>query len=291
MLSLSPFLSVYLHKARMWNQQACTSFLGTIASNSGKCRIIYLYQTDVSRDGVCWHLQRSLSTSFPPHSVASIAFTESTVSRLSGSLEHTHTLHYVICLFHFNIKQENVEVNKLNSQKHSLPSKRSTVTSLKLPVNGSQYEFNQQHGALSGVDSVCGGQALAELVEQGGHQVLQPGHRNAGIQLHSVQTSVPHRLDHIVNVDQMHLNENEWWGVESISIASNIYSFNNLILKESSCDSQLHLFCINLSLQAVRYVERQMASRFCSPETKKKRLRSSTMSLCISKGKKSPGSW
>ena len=85
------------------------------------------------------------------------------------------------------------------------------MTSLKLPVDGSQYEFDQQHGALSRVDGVCGGQTLAELVEQGGHQVLQSGHRNASIQLDSVQTSVPHRLDHVVNVDQMHLNENERW--------------------------------------------------------------------------------
>lgn len=33
--------------------------------------------------------QRSLSTSFPPHSVASMAFTDSTSRRLSGSLQQT----------------------------------------------------------------------------------------------------------------------------------------------------------------------------------------------------------
>ena len=81
------------------------------------------------------------------------------------------------------------------------------MTSLNLPVDGSQKESDQQHGTLSWVDGVCGGHALAELVEQGGHQVLQPGHRDASVQLHGVQTSVPHRLDHVVNVDQMHLNE------------------------------------------------------------------------------------
>lgn len=44
----------------------------------------------------------------------------------------------------------------------------------------------------------------------------------------------------------------------------------------SGVDSQLHLFCMNLSLQAVRYVERQMASRFCSPVAKRKKKMNST---------------
>jgi len=37
-------------------------------------------------------------------------------------------------------------------------------------------------------------------------------------------------------------------------------------------DLQLHLFCMNLSLQAVRYVDRQIASKFCSPVTERRRL-------------------
>lgn len=51
---------------------------------------------------------------------------------------------------------------------------------------------------------MCGRQTLAKLVEQGGHQVLQSGHRDDSIRLYDVQTSVPNSLDHIVNVDQMH---------------------------------------------------------------------------------------
>lgn len=41
-----------------------------------------------------------------------------------------------------------------------------------LPVDGGQQELNQQGGALPRVDGVCGREALAELVEEGGHQVL-----------------------------------------------------------------------------------------------------------------------
>lgn len=39
-------------------------------------------------------------------------------------------------------------------------------TMWKLPVSGSEYELDKEHSALSGVDGVCGGQALAELAEQ-----------------------------------------------------------------------------------------------------------------------------
>lgn len=44
------------------------------------------------------------------------------------------------------------------------------------------------------------------------------------------------------------------------------------MLKVTRVDLQLHLFCMYLSLQAVRYVERHMASKFCSPMMKRKTL-------------------
>lgn len=52
-----------------------------------------------------------------------------------------------------------------------------------------------------------GGQAFAELVEHGGHQVLQAGDGDAHVQLDGVQTGVSHRLDHVVDVDEMHWSQ------------------------------------------------------------------------------------
>lgn len=75
---------------------------------------------------------------------------------------------------------------------------------LRSPLDSSQNEFHQQDGALSWVDGVRGRQPLAELVEQGGHQVFQPGHGDAGVEVDGVQPGVSHRLDHVVYVDQMH---------------------------------------------------------------------------------------
>lgn len=54
---------------------------------------------------------------------------------------------------------------------------------------------------------MCGGQALAELVEKGGHQVFQSGHRDARVELDGIQTSVAYRLDYVVYVDQMHCSD------------------------------------------------------------------------------------
>ena len=53
------------------------------------------------------------------------------------------------------------------------------------------------------------------------------------------------------------------------------------MLKVTRVDLQLHLFCMYLSLQAVRYVERHMASKFCSPMMKRKTFVSSAGLLCI----------
>lgn len=134
------------------------------------------------------HSQRSLSTSFPPHSVASMAFTDSTTRRLSGSLQHT-----------------------------SAPSPAATTNpsrllwvggggEKRLPVDGGQQELNQQGGAFPGIDGVGGREALAELVEEGGHQVLQPGGGDDGAQLDGVQARVSDGLDHVVDVDQVDWN-------------------------------------------------------------------------------------
>lgn len=50
-----------------------------------------------------------------------------------------------------------------------------TLILKRLPINGGQNKFDQEDGALLRVDDVCGGKAFAELVEQGGNQVLQSG--------------------------------------------------------------------------------------------------------------------
>lgn len=51
---------------------------------------------------------------------------------------------------------------------------------------------------------MSGGQALAELVEQGGHQVFQTGDGDGSVQLYSIQTSITHGLNNMIDVDQMH---------------------------------------------------------------------------------------
>lgn len=75
-----------------------------------------------------------------------------------------------------------------------------------LPVDGGQQELNQQGGALPRIDGVCGREALAELVEEGGHQILQPGGGDDGVQLDGVQARVSDGLDHVVDVDQVDWN-------------------------------------------------------------------------------------
>lgn len=87
----------------------------------------------------------------------------------------------------------------------------------RLPVNGGQHEFDEEDGALLRVDDVCGGKAFAELVEQGGNQVLQSGNGDPGVELYGVEPSVPHRLDHVVNVDQMHWKEEDTTSVSFLS--------------------------------------------------------------------------
>lgn len=101
-------------------------------------------------------------------------------------------------------KKEKQSEELLEQLDYFLKKKVLGPASVPLPVDGSQQEVHQQGGALSGVDGVGGGQALAELVEYGGHQVLQPRHRDAGVQLHRIQARVPHSLDHVVDVDQVH---------------------------------------------------------------------------------------
>ena len=72
-----------------------------------------------TNDGVSWYSQRSLSTSFPPHRVASIAFKERTVRRLSGSLRHTNTQH-------FHIKPH---VRRAHAGKHNVSAPRDSFSS------------------------------------------------------------------------------------------------------------------------------------------------------------------
>lgn len=95
---------------------------------------------------------------------------------LTTRQKHTTLWHY---------STESICHNRLHIQEQQKPRGRA-ATSLSSPVNGSQDEFDQQDGALLRVDGVGGGQAFAELVEQGGHQVFQSGHRDDGVHLHYV---------------------------------------------------------------------------------------------------------
>lgn len=76
-------------------------FFWSISRKSKMTKMKVKSRLRIRRNGIVWHSQRSLSSSFPPHRVASIAFTESTVRRLSGSLkthkseaELLHTSHF-----------------------------------------------------------------------------------------------------------------------------------------------------------------------------------------------------
>lgn len=111
-----------------------------------------------------------------------------------------------------------------------------------LPVDGGQQELHQQGGALSGLDGVCGGQTLAELVEERGHQVLQPAGGDDGARLHGVQPAVSDGLDHVVDVDQVDWTETETSGTLGPDDREQPLGSN----------SRLHRLWTNRSLQAVR---------------------------------------